>query len=344
MYHQRSRSLFGLWLASAMILASSAPAMGGLTFLGGVCNISFGVTPYGGAPVTGAPTFVANPFTGRNDILASPGNGSLGGFLTANPVAANNISTFGPVPSPLFEAQTGGGNSVGNFGQGAILNLGAQVGVAMADTGLAPNTASYAVTSSITTYQVTGTALPAGSTYGAFLTMAGSVTQVGSTDVEALKIHVTDTAGVFGPGGSDLPTMLLAITRTGTGTSLANYNIATLSASGFGLGAALILDNGSTGTFHALAVDNLSLGNALPLNDVLTVAYTLTAFADPANFNTFDPTLTPDLLALTGPLPDNVLIGTSAIPEPASLSLLAVGVLGVLGHSARRRLRRGRSE
>ncbi len=147
MFHRKYRRLSGLVLASALVLASSAPAMGALVYNGGTGFIAYGVSSYGGAPVVGAPTYIANGFNGRNDILASPGGGSLGGFLSINAIGANNISSTGGVVLPTLAFQTGGGNGFGSFGQGVALNLGPQMGLAMADAGAGGSSASYAVSS-----------------------------------------------------------------------------------------------------------------------------------------------------------------------------------------------------
>src|ERR1700761_9548621 len=80
---------------TAILMVLSTPAFAGLIFDGGNGAISFGVAPYGGAPNVGGPTYIADNVTGRNDILTSPGLGTLGGYLTASPVIANNIATRG---------------------------------------------------------------------------------------------------------------------------------------------------------------------------------------------------------------------------------------------------------
>ena len=198
--------------------------------------------------------------------------------------------------------------------------------MALADSGPGGGSASYTITGGNITYTVAGAAIPAGTNYGAYLDMAGSVPLVGNADVTGLRVHVSDTAGVFGAGGSDLPQMVLAISRNGAGAGIGNYNIVTIGGVAGG-NAALILDNGVTGTFRALSVDNLALGAALPVGDILSVSYAVTGFADPASFSTFDPTNSIDLLSLTGPLPTDALVGSVPTPEPCSLCL---GVLGVI--------------
>jgi hypothetical protein len=326
--------------AAAMVFASSAPAWGGPIFDGGTGGIAFGVTPYGGAPNVGGPTYIADSITGRNDILTSPGLGTLGGYLTANPVVANNIASHGGA-LPLALSQSGGGNGAGAFGQGSVTNVGPQLSATLADSGPGSGSASYAITSANMTYTVAGTAIPAGTTYGASLSMAGSVPLVGNADIESLRVHVSDTAGVFGAGGTDLPQMVLAISRNGAGAGIGNYNIVAVGGD-TGSNAALILDNGVNGAFRALSVDDLTLGAPLPVGDILSVSYGFTAYTDPAMIQTFDPMLYNDLLNLTGPLPADSLVGTvasvaTAAPEPASLSLLGLGVAGIAGYAWRRR-------
>jgi hypothetical protein len=310
----------------AAISAPAAPV-----FTGGNGIVVFGVAPYGGAPNVDGPTYLANNFTGRNDILTSPGLGSLGGYLTANPVVANNIFSLGPLGLPVGGFQVGGVvNGVGAFGAGAILNTGPLIGYALADSGPGGGTASYGITSEIATWTNVGAAVPVGTKFGDWITMAGAVPLVGNADVVGLEVHLTDTMGAF-PGGFDLAHLVLAISRNGLGNTAANYNIVTL-----GGGVGIIIDNGNTGAFRAAAVNNVALANAIPVGDVITVTATFTGYADPAMFTTFDLTTQPDLLAMTGPLPGISFVNTTGIPEPASIVLASVGLLGVLGCAVRR--------
>src|SRR5262249_14244749 len=147
----------------------------------------------------------------------------------------------------------------------------------------------------------------------------------------------------FGAGGMDLPQLVLAISRNGAGAGIGNYNIVTIGGVGGG-NAALILDDGVNGLFRALAVDNLVLPALLPLGDVVSGSYGLPGYAHPAPFDRFDPITAPDLLALTGPLPSDTLVGSAAVPEPASIVMMSLGLVSVGGVQMGRRLRRRRAE
>jgi hypothetical protein len=319
---------------TGFLMAIGAPALagvvqtGGLVFNGGDGAVSFGVAPYGGAPNVGGPTYIADNVTGRNDILASPGLGTLGGYLTASPVIANNIASVGGA-LPIFDSQTGGGNGSGAFGSGAAFNGGSFMGFDLSDSGPGGGSASYLVSSANFTYTDVGAPIPAGSTYGAFLSIGGLVPLVGNADVTSLRVHISDTAGVFGAGGTDLPQLVLAISRNGAGAGIGNYNIVTIGGVAGG-NAGLILDNGMTGAFRALAVDNQTLAAPLPVGDVISVSAALTAYSDPASFGSILPGN--DLLNLTGPLPGLSLVTSDSAPapEPGTWILLGMALPAIL--------------
>lgn len=308
------------------ILIFSAPAFAGLILNGGNGAISFGVAPYGGAPNVGGPTYIANNVTGRNDILTSPGLGTLGGYLTASPVVANNIASDAGA-LPLASSQVGGGNGAGAFGTGAATNAGTDMAFALADSGPGGGSASYILSSANFTYTDVGAPIAAGSTYGAYLSIGGLVPLVGNADVAGLRVHISDTAGIFGAGGTDLPQLVIAISRNGAGAGIGNYNIVVIGGVAGG-NAALILDNGVTGAFRALAVDNQVLGAAIPVGDILSISATLTAYSDPASFDSISPFSESDLLSLTGPLAGLQFADTPtlATPEPATWMLLGLGL------------------
>ncbi len=200
----------------------------------------------------------------------------------------------------------------------------------LTDSGSGGGSASYAIIGANSTFTVAGAPIAAGTTYGAFLAIGGLVPLVGNADVAALRVHVSDTAGVFGAGGSDLPQLVLAISRNGAGAGIGNYNIVTIGGAAGG-NAALILDNGVTGAFRALAVDDLTLGAALPVGDILSVSAALTGYSDPASFSSFDPSFSADLLNLTGPLPEDGLGTTASLtPEPRTWVLLILGLAAIM--------------
>lgn len=299
----------------------AAPILTGAT--GG---IAMGVAPYGAPVDNGAPTYIGNNFTLQNDILSSPGLGSLGGYLTASPIIANNIASTGAVALPTALAQVGGGNVNGAFGAGVAVNAGSAMGFALADSGPGGGSASYIISTAQLSYTDTaGTA--AGQKYGAYIAIGGAVPLLGNADVASLKVHVDDpnpASPFFGGGaGVDLPAMVLAISRNGVGSGIGNYNIVTDGGSGAGL----ILLNGSLGLFDAAAVDNIALPAAIPAGDTLTVDATITAFADPAAFETID--ITPELLRLIGPLPTLSLVNTEAVPEPTPTLLICLPLAGL---------------
>jgi hypothetical protein len=315
---------------TAIFMVISAPAFAGLIGNGGTGGIAMGISLYGGAPNVGGPTYIADNITGRNDILSSPGLGTLGGYLTANPVLANNIQSAGGA-LPLFASQAGGSNGNGAFGSGSAFDAGDLISFALSDAGPGGGSASYLISAANFTFTNVGGAIPAGTTYGAFLAIGGSVPLTGNADVASLRVHISDTAGIFGAGGTDLPQLVLAISRNGAGAGIGNYNIVTIGGAAGG-NAALILDNGVTGTFRALAVDNQALGAPIPVGDILSVSAALTAYSDPASFSSFDPAFDLDLLSLTGPLPENALVGTAdtATPEAGTSILLGLGLSATL--------------
>jgi hypothetical protein len=90
------------------------------------------------------------------------------------------------------------------------------------------------------------------------------------------------------------------------------------------------LDNGVTGAFHALAMDNQVLGAAIPVGGILTISAALTAYTGPASFSSFDPTNSIDLLNVTGPLPQDSLSDVSGVPEPGTWMLLTLGLPALL--------------
>ena len=216
---------------AAIFAIAGTPAFAGLIFNAGNGAIVMGVAPYGGAPNVGGPTYIANNVTGRNDILTSPGLGTLGGYLTASPVIANNIVSDGGA-LPLAQSQTGGGNASGAFGAGAGTNSGTDMAFALADSGPGGGSASYLISAADFTMMDVGAPIAAGSTFGAYLSIAGLVPLVGNADVASLRVHVSDTAGVFGAGGLDLPQLVLAISRNGAGPGIGNYNIITIGGAG----------------------------------------------------------------------------------------------------------------
>jgi hypothetical protein len=169
-------------------------------------------------------------------------------------VIANNILSVGPNAAPFSATQTGGGNANGSFGAGAGYEGGSFANFALADAGPGGGSASYMIISGDSTYNVAGAPVAAGTSYGSYIGIGGFVPLVGNADVASLMVHYSDTAGVFGVNGTNAPQEVLAISRNGAGAGIGNYNIITIGGIAGG-NAGLILDNGVTGAFRALAVD-----------------------------------------------------------------------------------------
>ena len=287
---------------------TAAPAFAVSIFTGGVGGVAFGVSPYG-APVPGVPTYIPNTFNGRTDILSSPG----GTYLTANPVVANNIASFGPGPLPGFGAWIGGGNGWGPFGAGAAVISGPNVQFSLSDPIAGGGSASYGIATWNATF-----ADPAGSPgFGTFLSLAGSVPNVGSAAVAALRTRIT-SANPASPffGGFEMPQLVLANSQVAPGI----FSFVALG----GTGAALLSD--IFGNFRGLAINNFAL--PIPAGDVFTAQVTLTFYADPAMFYALDPLTDPALIAATGTtLPNNSLVTT--VPEPTAGALVCFGLIGL---------------
>ena len=298
---------------TVMTLAPSAKA-GAINYIGGSGDTVYGVTSYGGG-AQGVAKFIANNVTGINDILATPG----GAYQLANPVVGNNIfQTPANLPTTFFSFQIGGGNGNGAFGSGYTVVTGPQIGWTLADSGPAGGSASYMI-SSWTANFVVGAGGFNGS-LGSYLNISGILPAVGSADVASLVTQLSIGGAAF---VIETPLILAA---AGNGNTVASG------------GAGAIVQYGGGGTFRGLAIDNY--GNfVLPAGTTITAITTVTAYADPASFQSLDIFLDPDLLAQTNGLPNFVLVSDFSAPEPAAYSLIGAG-LGAIFLARRKLLNR----
>jgi hypothetical protein len=296
-------------LAAILALAASAgSAKAAIVFTGGVGDSVYGVAPYG-APASVGPTFIPDNVTGFNDILASPGHG----FLTGNPVIANNIFQFGPTALPQLSFQIGGGNAFGRFGAAKTVITGPRIGFAMRDAGRpGAGSLSYAISSWTSNFLVT----PGGFTgnLGTFLSVGGFLPTSVSADAVSLVSNYYLNGALVGE------TTPLVLAAAGNGNFQA-----------FGGSGAAVVISGS-GAWRGLAIDNIA--TALPAGDTITVVSTLTEFADPASIDT----IAPDLSLLPGlSLPGFAFSDAGgAVPEPATWAMMLTG-FGGLGAVLRRR-------
>ncbi len=306
---------------SAACLIAAAPHAHAVALVPGSASgtIVFGVSPYGGAPNVGGPTYIGNNFTGRNDVLSSPGLGSLGGYLTANPVVANNIIQGGPGPLPGSLTQLAGANGFGGFGAGSITLNPTQVGFALVDNAPGGGSASYGIASWQATFNQLNVAF-AGN-IGNWLAISGVVSQPGNAAVASLRTFI-DSQNPASPffGGVDLAPLVLAASNNG--------------APGLNLVAqgtqALTVGIPALGAYQGLAINSLNVN--IPVGDVFTVTSTLTIYADPASIDSVG--LDDFGSVFGGPefagfsLPAVSLAGTAlapAVPEPARAAMLLVG-------------------
>ncbi len=310
---QRTKILGAIVLCFTCVeFAQAVPVLTGAT--GGV---SFGVSPYGGAP-PGVPTYIGNNFTGRNDILSSPG----GTFLTASPTLANNTSSSGIQVLPWYQFQVGGGNGNGLFGAGEVLVTGTNVGFKLQDVVPGGGTASYAIASATSTFN---NPVAYNGPFGTYLAIKGTLPAVNAAGVAAIRTHIQSAnpaSPFFGGGlGIELPQLVLANGR------LAGNNYTTVFLGGTGAG--MIVDNAALGTFRGIAVNNLAFN--IPAGDVFTAKSTLTVYADPMEMELIDPFAleNADLLALdgVGALPDQSLMGFTQVPEPGAIVLACSGIV-----------------
>ena len=310
--------------AVAACLGLASTAAHAVTLVPGTATgtIVYGVSPYGGAPNAGAPTYIGNNFRGRNDVLTSPGLGTLGGYLTANPVVANNISQRGPVALPATWQRLGGGNGFGPFGAGAISLKPTQVSFALVDNAPGGGSASYAIASWKADFEQQDADFKG--TIGNWLAISGRVTLPGNAAVASLRTFI-DSANPDSPffGGMDLDPLVLAASNN-------SAPLLNLVAQG---GQGRIVAVPALGTFRGLVSNTKDV--VIPVGDDFTVTSTLTIYADPASLDSVGPDdlssvfSGPDFDGIT--LPQASLAGmdlapTVPVPEPGSAALLVLGL------------------
>lgn len=320
-------------LAPAATLVLSAAPVHAVSLVAGSDSgaIVFGVSPYGGAPNVGNPTFIGNNVNGRNDVLSSPGLGSLAGYLTANPVAANNIAQIaGPLPGAF--QQFAGFNAFGPFGAGAIALTATQVGFGILDTAPGGGSASYG----IATWEATFEQLkaPYVGTFGNWLGITGVVSQPGNAAVASLRTYI-ESANPASPffGGVDLAPLVLAASNNG--------------APGMNLVArgtqALTVGVPALGLYKGLAINSFNVN--IPAGDSFVVKSTLTIYADPASIQSVSPLTLGSVFNDPGfagfVLPEVIASGMDSapslpVPEPSSALLLALGMAVCLNRVRRR--------
>src|SRR5262245_28459713 len=339
-----ARRLSILLLACATSLAGVPSAHALTQFVNANGGISMGVAPLGPPVSPGVPTYLLNNFNGRTDILTNPGIG-----LTANPSIPNNTLSVGPLAwgpgQYIFGFQNGGGNINGPFGSGAAYITGPQFGYRLADGGVPGGvSSSYEIMSWDANFnQLVGA--PVG-TIGTFISMRGRVPLNQDLAMISLRTRLIGTGGA--PiGNHEVPGLILAVERTGPAT----YNALALQDNvNGGAGATpmpggwAILINALTGDFRALAYNvfpdlGVADGFAIPTGAQFQARVTATVYADPASIDYLDPFApeNADLLAAAlnssgtpVPFPIDTLLGsTRVIPEPATISLVVIGVVAM---------------
>ena len=321
--------VLGFLFASAMILAPFVPAKGASSIQRWYRAVSFGVAPYGGARNVGGPTYIADNVTGRNDILTSPGLGTLGGYLTASPVVANSIASYAGA-LPLVEFQVGGGNGAVPSGRGQPRIWGR--GWAWRWPIPAPAEVRPRIRSPVGTLPLPspGPRFPLAPTMALTLTWQAAFPWLATPTLQAcVSMSRTRPASLCrGLRSSSDGSCHLAQWGRGGDRELQHRHHRRCrrrqcgAHPGYAVMGALPCP---------LSVDNLAVGAALPVGDILSVSYAVTGFAYVCCLrDTFDPTNSIDLLNLTGPLPTDSLVGSVPTPEPGSLCLGVMGVIGLL--------------
>jgi hypothetical protein len=244
--------------ALSIVLMTSANAQ--LLYNNGQGDTVYGVAEYGGPPNNGAPTFIPNNVTLRNDVLTSPG----GGFLTADTTIPNNIAQTGPnIPLPLFSFEIGGGNVHGPFGASANLITGPNIGFTLKDFTLGGGSASYTISS--WTANFTAGANGFNGPLDAFLLVGGGL--VGGAGGSADAVSLVTSYSINGGNPTLFTPLVLAAAGNG------NHN-----AVG---GRAAVAYGPGNNSFFGFAFDSANV--QLNAGDTLTAVTTLTALADPAS-------------------------------------------------------------
>ena len=299
-------------------------------------GIAFGVAPLGAPINPGAPTYLANNFNGRTDILINPGVGKTADLSVPNNTSSGLWLPWGP-PFYHFNTQVGGGNANGPFGAGTAVIYGPTFGFQLQDGGTPGGvSASYQIlTWDATFFDAAGTA--AGG-LGTYIAMAGTVPLVQDLALVALRTQLQ------GPhiGVVEVPGLILAVEKTGPGT----YNALALQD---GLGGAAtpmpggwgIQINPATDQFLALAYNVFPF--AIPAGETFVARVTATVISDPSDINfptdSFFDIFTeidngPGMQAFGGgPLPhppSELLFTSSPVPEPGAVGVLLMGLMGLM--------------